>query len=370
MIDLRRQLKLLAASFSFALFSGLALLEAEELYSVYPYGVANGAGGTIFASLQEAVDEAVKNGGSSRILVHTGTYRLTKSVTIGAMAPLVIEAADDGPVLVSGAALLEGEPDEEGNYPDEVELAVLVGPLLEIKAAADVRIKGLVLYGGRTEAVDVVDSSEVHLENCVVRDMAGVGVLVTGGQGNTIEDCIIFDTEGAGIVLKGGKDGLVAGNSVWDTGEYDPEASALRVEGKASDIVVRGNWFHDYPALEDGLLPAVYLASGTDGVLVQGNRFERVAGRAVDMVGGRGNRFEENLLVDCVRSWKVEDASSSQGNTIKGNRTIRESRAETGLTDFLFMEIGDNKDFPSLEAAGLAEDAISGPLIARLSPRR
>lgn len=85
-----------------------------------------------------------------------------------------------------------------------IELSTLNGPLLRIKEAAHVEVKGLKFEASLANGVEVTGGSDVRISDCTVRNVRELGIRVVGGSNHRVERCDITDTGTGGLVLEGG----------------------------------------------------------------------------------------------------------------------------------------------------------------------
>lgn len=236
-------------------------------------------------------------------------------------------------------------------------------PLLHLRGAADMLIENVVFEGSRGHLLQGEGASGFEVSRCDFRDAAGYGAVVEG-RAITFRDCRFEDLGAGGILLKGG-DEVKLENSEhlvehcafrrlsWWNKVFRP---AIMLEGVGH--VVRGCLFEDLPHLaievkgngfriernlfrrtctdfrdmgaiyfnlgenplrrgtvvrdnvftdigrHGGRRSAVYIDNGTNGVLVQGNLFERIGGEegdwAVMIHGGDHNIVDGNGFSDCT----------------------------------------------------------------------
>ncbi len=246
-----------------------------------------------------------------------------------------------------------------------IELSVLRDPLVTLKGSSHVTLQGFTFEGARGTAVTVEDGEGVRIVDCTVRNVGRDGITVRGGHGCLVERCHVHDTGAMGVSLSGGdrqtltpcehevRDSHIhdfsrlkrtyagavhlsgvgarmVGNSVHDgphlavlfTGnehvmEYNRihdvcvETGDVGVFYTGRDWTARGNVLRHnliYDAGGPGLhgAQAIYLDDAASGTIVQGNVIVRVQ-RAIQVGGGRDNRVENNVIVDCRISMSIDD---------------------------------------------------------------
>ncbi|MFW6133343.1 MAG: right-handed parallel beta-helix repeat-containing protein [Planctomycetota bacterium] len=237
--------------------------------------------------------------------------------------------------------------------------------VVRMSGTSHVRLCGLALGGSRDTAVTVCDCEDVRIDGCDLRDIGGDAVRVEGGRGCTVRGCHIRYPGRGGVSLSGGDretltpgEHVVADNHIHDFSRVDRTYTpAVKVDGVGN--AVRDNCIHDAPhngiqlwgndhviegnelhhlCLETGDVGAfyacprdwthrgtvirgnfihhisgpgrigamgVYLDDMTSGFTIVGNVFYK-AERAAFIGGGRDNRIEGNLFVDCDRAIHVD----------------------------------------------------------------
>jgi len=86
----------------------------------------------------------------------------------------------------------------------EIGLSLLDEPLIRIRGAAHVTLRGLTLELSRGMAVTVDDGTDNLVAGCTVRNLAMDAVSVSGGKRNGVVACDICDMGAGGIILSGG----------------------------------------------------------------------------------------------------------------------------------------------------------------------
>ena len=163
-------------------------------------------------------------------------------------------------------------------------ISVSVGdfPLMRLERAEYVVLDGLVLEGGRRDALQIADSEDVLVKNCTIRGFGKEGINATGMRLSFVENeiCAVGST---GIDLAGGvrqtlkrADNIVEKNRIRLTGQYFRTYSpAVRVEGCGARIAE--NAFSD--------LPSSAIRIDANEVLVASNTVKRVVLESDDQGG-------------------------------------------------------------------------------------
>jgi hypothetical protein len=233
-------------------------------------------------------------------------------------------------------------------------------PLIALRDASDVELRGLRLEAGRRGAIEITGGMRNVVRDCVVRNVGGNAIAISGGREHRIEGCDIRHVARAAITVGGGDrttlqagDHVVHGNRIRDYGRIKRTYSAaVQLEGvghrvtnndigeaphlaiwfsgndhvierneihdvaretgdtgaiyagrdwTARGTVIRRNYIHDVrgPGLHGAM--AIYLDDAASGIVVTGNVLLRVD-RGILAGGGRDNVIEDNLMFDCTES--------------------------------------------------------------------
>ncbi|MGZ8938787.1 MAG: right-handed parallel beta-helix repeat-containing protein [Limisphaerales bacterium] len=238
----------------------------------------------------------------------------------------------------------------------ETILSLSSEPLLRMKDASHLRVRGLILEATRGNAVEIRGGAGNLVVGCVIRNIGNNGVIIEGGQGHGLRSCDIFDTGDGGVALSGGdRQTLTAGGHFAENCHFQRQGRWSKCYVPA--VLLNGvgqrashNLIHDHPhagilfngndhliefndihhiALETGDVGAIYtgrdfsfrgnrirhnyihetggVGMGSMGVYMDdcvsgtevfGNVFYKVHW-AMFMGGGRDHRVENNLFVDC-----------------------------------------------------------------------
>jgi hypothetical protein len=235
-------------------------------------------------------------------------------------------------------------------------LSVLNEPLLSMKEAANVQVRGLTLECCRGHAVRIEGGESCLVGGCTIRNVGDYAVVVEGGRGHGVRSCDIYNTGDGGISLTGGDRKTLTpcghsadNNHIHHVGRWSRcYVPAIIMHGVGTRV--SRNLIHDHPhcailftgnehlmelneihhvCLETGDVGAIYtgrdytyrgnvvrhnflhhtggVGMGSMGVynddcvsgtVMFGNIFWGVQ-RAVFLGGGRDFRVENNIFVDC-----------------------------------------------------------------------
>lgn len=239
---------------------------------------------------------------------------------------------------------------------DKVQVSILEGPLVLLRDVQHVRFCGLTLECTRGAGVRMTGGRSNLVGGCVLRNIGNDAVAVSGGQDHGVVGCDVYETGDDGVRVSGGDRKTLAAcghvvdnNHLHHIGRWSKcYVPAVQVSGVG--IRVSHNLIHDHPhcailfggnehaieyneihhvCLETGDVGAIYtgrdwtclgnairynyvhhtggVGMGSMGVYMDdcsggatifGNVFHKVQ-RAAFIGGGRHNRVENNVFVDC-----------------------------------------------------------------------
>ena len=125
------------------------------------------------------------------------------------------------------------------------------------------------------------DATDIHIENCLVRNNHGGGIQIFKRvSGVTIQHCTIEGNGGAGIIAVTASNGVIAGNRIADNG-----MAGVALRQQTSDFEVRGNRFGNNATRRPGMgrgrpdqdrksMSAVHAADDTQGIKVGDNSYD------------------------------------------------------------------------------------------------
>lgn len=240
-----------------------------------------------------------------------------------------------------------------------------IATLVSLNDASHVRFQGFVMEAVRGTAVKIAGGTDVQIVDCTIRNTGDLAVDIRGGRRNGVVGCDISNTAGSGISLDGGDRATLTkgehlaesnhihhyarwkrtyapavgisgvGNRVRYNLIHDAPHNAVQLTGndhvvefnefhhvclETDDVgafymgrnwtergnVVRYNYFHHLGRHGGGVgVMAIYLDDWASGTTAFGNICYK-AGRAVLIGGGRDNRVENNVFVDCTPSVHVD----------------------------------------------------------------
>ena len=238
-------------------------------------------------------------------------------------------------------------------------------PLIALKAAAWITLRGFTLEGGLGNTIEIQGGSDNLVAGCTVHHNGAVAVVLKDGFRNGVKSCDLFHLGDAGIKMSGGdRKSLTAGalyavnNHIHHIGEVRKIVSGIDCTGFGNGVahnlihdtpyggityggnenvmefnelyhlgldggdlgafytngdwascqnVIRNNFVHHAPAAQ-----GVYWDDGHSGDRAYGNVFYKVQSGAF-VGGGHDNVFENNLVVECKQGLHVDSRGVSRG---------------------------------------------------------
>lgn len=83
-------------------------------------------------------------------------------------------------------------------------VSLLESPLITIRNAANIRLRGLILEATRGAGIEVSDCRDCLVAGCTLRDIGTGAVSISGGQRCGVQSCDIYETGDSGVSLSGG----------------------------------------------------------------------------------------------------------------------------------------------------------------------
>ncbi len=243
-------------------------------------------------------------------------------------------------------------------YPPEgcrrVTVAMAESGIIKIDGADNVTVSGITFMGNNGTAIEVTDSENSVIKDCVVKNVSDCGIWVNGGHNVSVENCGIYGIGGTGVVVSGGdRDTLnpsghkVVGCDIHDFAQVSKTYNGgVRISGvgtcvqncriyngphlgiafsgndhiirnndisavlkEAADMgaiyagrsmvnrgtVIEGNKIHDISSSSTASGKyGVYLDDQLSGITVKNNEFYNIAGSGVFVNGGRDNDVSQN----------------------------------------------------------------------------
>jgi hypothetical protein len=144
-------------------------------------------------------------------------------------------------------------PPEKLDAKARIVLSTLNGPLLRVKDAAHVTVRGFTFEACLSNGIEVIGGQDVRLVGCTVRNVREMGIRVTGGTDHHVERCDITETGTGGLALEGGDRKTLtpahheaADNHIWNFSRHQPTGSYAITLGGVGNRAAH-NLIHDAP---------------------------------------------------------------------------------------------------------------------------
>ena len=194
-----------------------------------------------------------------------------------------------------------------------ITLSTLDAPVVALKDASHVTLRGLVVECGLGDGIVVAGGTECQILGCDVRNLRRLGIRVTGGSRHRIAGCDIHYTGQGGLVLAGGdRKTLTPGgheavdNHIWRFAEHQlTSAYGLSLQGVGNRAA--HNLIHDAPH-------QAVLIGGNDHVF-ELNEVHHVCTETDDcgaLYKGRNPSCRGNLI--CFNYWHDIGTPMGHGN--------------------------------------------------------
>jgi len=213
---------------------------------------------------------------------------------------------------------------------NEILISDMPEPLISLKGASHVVLRGMTLEGGLGDAITITGGAENLIDAMEIRNFGAWGVLVRGGKRHGVNACSIHDMGGGGIELSGGdrKTLTPAGhfatnNHIHHYGQVQKVYAAAVKTVNAVGNRVAHNLIHDAPHVG-------VLLGGNDNVL-EYNEISRVCLVSNDMGGfysyhdwtSRGNVLRYNFVHSSPNAHGIYFDDGDSGDIVYGNVLYR-----------------------------------------------
>lgn len=208
----------------------------------------------------------------------------------------------------------------------EVVIADFAEPMVRLKGAAHVTLRGLVLQNGLGDGVAIEGGEACAIAACTLRDLGRTGVVVRGGTKHAILSCDLHTLGHGGILLGGG------------------DRATLTPAGHIAD----NNHIRHYGLTKKVYAPGIgvgaFAAGAAVGCTVTHNRIHDAPHGAV-LYGGNDHLFEFNEIYDYLKEsddlggfYSTHDWTS-YGNVVRHN-FIHDAPQAIGV----YLDDGDSGD--------------------------
>jgi hypothetical protein len=310
------------------------------------------------------------------------------------------------------------EPIEKGRA-----VVSVLPTLVTMKDGSHLTLRGFILEAARGTAITLSGGTESKVVGCTIRNVGGAAVSVSGGTRNGVIGCDIYDTGHGGISLSGGDRktltpaGLFAeNNNIHDYGRWERMYQAgVHLNGVGNRVVhnlihnaphcailfggndhliefneihsvcyesndagaiyagrdwtmrghmIRHNYMHHVNGFQGRGCVGVYLDDMFAWAAIYGNVFYKVTAAAF-IGGGRDNRVENNVFVDCNPALHV-DARALGWAHYHADEWIKEAGEKGTISGIAYNKPPYSERYPELVRI-LDEDpkAPGGNVIAR-----
>jgi hypothetical protein len=292
------------------------------------------------------------------------------------------------------------EPLEEGKA-----VVSVLKTLVTMKNASHVTLRGFTLEASRGTAVEIGACARVEVAACTIRNVGGSAASIGGGSGNSVVGCDIYDTGRGGISLDGGDRAkltpaghLAENNDIHDYGRWERmyqsgihmggvgniarhnlihNAPHMAIMFGGNDHVIelneihsvcyesndagaiyagrdwtmrghmiRNNYMHHISGFQGRGCVGVYLDDMFAWAAIQGNVFYKVTAAAF-IGGGRDNRVENNVFVDCNPALHV-DARALGWAHYHADEWIKEGKEKGTISGIAYNKPPYSERYPEL----------------------
>ncbi len=183
--------------------------------------------------------------------------------------------------------------------------------LLENCVICDTGAGGVVLDGGDRNSLtpgnNTVANCEIHRFNrwsrtyCPAVSLAGVG--------NRIAHCLIYDAPGCAILLHGNNH-IIEYNDIRHVMEEGDDMGAFYMGRNPTEFgnIIRYNYFHDVGFGQTQRTYGIYLDDCSCGAEIYGNLLVRAGRRAAFLIGGgKYHKIHDNIVVDSALAFQMDN---------------------------------------------------------------
>ena len=204
-------------------------------------------------------------------------------------------------------------------------------PLVAMRGASNITLRGLVFEGGLGNGVEITGGDGDLVAGCTFRNLGGGGVIINGGSNHGVRSSDFYELGRGGVYVSGGDRKTLTpahhfaeNNHLYHLGvRKKTYAAAINIGNDSVGCRVAHNFMHDLPH-------AAVLYTGNDHVF-EFNEIARVALTSGDVGAfytcldwtSRGNVLRYNFVHDSphVNAFYMDDGDS--GDTVFGNVVFR-----------------------------------------------
>jgi hypothetical protein len=289
---------------------------------------------------------------------------------------------------------------------EQAEVLVSVIPsAIEFNNVQHITLQGFIIEATRSTAVKIKYGNNISINGCTIRNTGGNAINIGGGEQHSVIGCDITQTGKGGISLNGGNRttleaaghlaennhihhyarnertyqpairlsgvGNIARNNLIDnaphvaiifTGNdhlielneihsvtYESNDAGAIYSGRNWTMrgnIIRQNYLHHITGFEQKGSVGIYLDDMFSSAEMISNIFYKVA-RAVQIGGGRDNKVENNLFIDCEQALNV-DARAMGWAHYMSNRWIIEQKEKGTISGIAYDQPPYSKRYPAL----------------------
>jgi hypothetical protein len=218
------------------------------------------------------------------------------------------------------------------------------GKAIEVQNSSNIDISNCAFFGIGLQAITISKSDSVVINKCRIRETGAGGIILNGGDrktlvsshnivqnseisrysrvyksyapaisifgvGTTVDNCFIHDAPDQAIVFTGNNhiiQNTVIANVCMEFG--DMGAVYTGRDPSSTGTIIRNNIFDSIVNKHSGMIAAVYLDDGTEGIKVLSNLFNKCGSSrddgfgAIMIHGGGFNVLESNIFTECGRA--------------------------------------------------------------------
>lgn len=216
-----------------------------------------------------------------------------------------------------------------------ITIADFDGPMVRMKGASHVTLRGFVLQGALGNGIEITDGEACAVTGCTLTQLGKNGVVVKGGKAHRIESCDLHTLGHGGILLGGGvRETLTPCGHIADNNHIHHYALAKKIwspgigvgandAGYACGCIVTHNLIHDSPH-------AAVLYGGNDH-RIEFNEVHDFLIESDDLGGfytnngwvSYGNLLRHNFIHHTANALGIYLDDADIGDTLEGNLMYR-----------------------------------------------
>lgn len=247
-----------------------------------------------------------------------------------------------------------------------IQLSQLSEPFIKMKDVSNITIEGIIFEDNRSTSIVIENGNNNKIKNCTIRNTSQNAISINDGINNGVENCKIYNTGTGALIINGGDrntltpcNNYATNNEIYNYSRIKKTYSAaIRISGvgisashnsihdaphtailflgndhlleyneiynvatETDDVgaiytgrdwtfrgnIIRYNYLHNIDNnIGDFKVSGIYLDDCMSSAEVYGNVFYKVKD-PIFVAGGRDNIIENNIIVDCKNSIKVNE---------------------------------------------------------------